>query len=228
MKRIYLEETVSTNEFIKQFLTGGEDVVVCAGRQTGGKGTKGRSFSSEAGGVYLSALTFYEHFSAENAFEIMAHAAVAVCKTVSFFGLEPEIKWCNDVLIGGKKIAGILIENVLSDGLVRASIVGIGLNVVNPLAGLEGVAASMAELLSAPPQVETVRDKLIEELFLPTSFRDYLGYVKFLGKRIEVTEGDRRYTAIAREILPDGRLLIEENGGSRALSSAEIAIKFQG
>lgn len=225
MKRVYLAEVSSTNDYLKQFLAGGEDMIVCAERQTGGRGTKGRSFLSEEGGVYLSALTFYNGFPAEQAFEIMAHAAVAVCKTVETFGIKPEIKWCNDVLAGGKKIAGILIENTLSDGAVRASIVGIGLNVSNALDGLGGIAVNMGELLPAPPAAEEVREALIGNFLAPSAFSDYLSYVKFLGKRVQVTENGRQYEATAREILPDGRLLIE-SGGLRALSSAEIAIKF--
>lgn len=225
MKRVYLAEVSSTNDYLKQFLAGGEDMIVCAERQTGGRGTKGRSFLSEEGGVYLSALTFYNGFPAERAFEIMAHAAVAVCKTVETFGITPEIKWCNDVLAGGKKIAGILIENTLSDGAVRASIVGIGLNVSNALDGLGGIAVNMRELLPAPPAAEEVREALIGNFLAPSAFSDYLSYVKFLGKRVQVTENGRQYEATAREILPDGRLLIE-SGNLRALSSAEIAIKF--
>ena len=225
MKRVYLGEVSSTNDYLKQFLAGGEDMIVCAERQTGGRGTKGRSFLSEEGGVYLSALTFYNGFPAERAFEIMAHAAVAVCKTVEAFGIKPEIKWCNDVLAGGRKIAGILIENTLSDGAVRASIVGLGLNVSNALDGLSGIAVNMRELLPAPPAAEEVREALIGNLLAPSAFSDYLSYVKFLGTRVQVTENGRQYEATAREILPDGRLLIE-SGGLRALSSAEIAIKF--
>ncbi len=223
MKRVFLSETASTNDYIRRYLGGGENVVVCARRQTEGRGTKGRSFSSEDGGVYLSALTFYENLPAERAFTIMAHAAVAVCKTVGSFGLCPEIKWCNDVLVGGKKIAGILIENALSGGFVRSSIVGIGLNVLNPLTGLEEIAVGMKDLLSRPPAAETVRDLLIENYIAPSEFSDYLGYVRFLGEQVLVREGERSYPAVAREILPDGRLLIEERGERRVLSAAEIS-----
>ncbi len=226
MKRVYLEETSSTNDVIKEYLSGGENVVVCAERQTGGRGTKGRTFSSEKGGVYLSALTFYKDLPAERAFEVMAHAATAVCKTLSSFGISPEIKWSNDVLAGGRKISGILTENLLAGGYVTASVVGVGLNVSNPLKGLENIAVSMEELLPSLPTVEKVREKLIKELFSPTDFSDYLRFVKFLGKPVLVTEGERQYTAVAREILPDGRLSVEENGKLRALSAAEIAIKW--
>lgn len=225
MKYFFLEETVSTNDYIKQFLSGGEDVVVCAARQTGGKGTKGRSFCSEEGGVYLSALTF-SRLPAGRAFEIMAHAAVAVAKTAERFGLSPEIKWCNDVLAGGRKLAGILIENVLSDGFVKASVAGIGLNVSNDLAGLETIAINMKELLPRCPSAEEVRRTLIENYFSPTTFDEYLSRAKFLGREVRVTEGERVYFARACEILTDGRLLVEEKGVRRALSAAEIAIKL--
>ena len=144
MKIEFLEEVGSTNEYIKRYLLSGEDRIVIAKRQTGGKGTKGRSFLSESGGVYLSALNFYKNFPAENAFLIMAHAAVAVSETAESFGLDPEIKWPNDVLLAGKKLAGILVENTIDGGEVKSSIVGIGLNVLNELGELKEIAVSLS------------------------------------------------------------------------------------
>ena len=219
-----LEETSSTNDYIKRYLAGGEDVAVCARRQTGGRGTKGRSFLSDEGGVYLSFLTFYRNFPAEDAFRIMAHAAVAVCRTVRGFGVTPAIKWPNDVLAGGKKICGILIENVLSGGLVQASVVGIGVNVKNDVSALGGIAVSLANLLPQAPAVEAVRAALIENYRRESDFQEYLSYVGFLGGEVRVSEGGREYVAVARRILTDGRLEIEEQGKVRALSSAEISI----
>ena len=221
-----LEEVSSTNDYIKKYLDGGEDVVVCARRQSGGKGTKGRSFLSGEGGVYLTALTFYEDLPSRDAFRIMTHAAVAVCKTAWKFGVSPEIKWPNDVLVGGKKLCGILIENVLSGGNVRASIVGMGVNVCNDLGPLGGVAVSLSELLSAPPSVEKVRSMLIENYKKGSSFEEYLSFVQFLGKEILVMESGMSYTAIACRILPDGRLEIKKDGNIRALSAAEITIRI--
>lgn len=226
MRTVFLKETSSTNDDIKQYLSEGENTVVCAERQTEGRGTKGRSFSSERGGVYLSFLRFYENFPASEAFAVMTHAAVSVCRTVEEFGISPEIKWCNDVLVKGKKIAGILIENILSGGFLRASIVGIGLNVTNPLNGLEDIAVSMGELLPSPPPAERVRDSLIAHLAQESGLSDYLHYIRFLNRPIRVTEGEHTFLAIAREILPDGRLLIEQNGICRPLSAAEISITF--
>lgn len=114
MKILHYEETDSTVLRAKALIGGGEDLVVTAVRQTGGMGTKGRSFASEAGGVYLTRLTFYKNFPASDAFKIMAGASVAVCRTVEKFGLVPCIKWPNDVYVADKKICGILIENTFS------------------------------------------------------------------------------------------------------------------
>ena len=135
MKRIFLEETESTNKYAKAQRGAGENLLVVAERQTGGKGTKGRSFCSKKGGVYLSLLTFYQDFPASNAFQIMQGAAAAVCETLAFFGLSPKIKWPNDVYVGGKKICGILIENALKGRYIGSSVVGIGLNVFNEFQG---------------------------------------------------------------------------------------------
>ena len=218
MKVELLTSVGSTNDYIKRYLDGGEDVIVCAERQSGGKGTKGRSFLSETGGVYLSALNFYENFPARDAFRVMAHSAVAVCKTVERFGQAPEIKWANDVFVSGKKICGILIENFLEKDRLRASIIGIGLNVSNDLTGLETIAVRLADVMPEAPQ--------IEELCKETTFAQYLNYIKFIRKKILVREGEREFFATARGILEDGRLEIEQDGRLRALSAAEISIKM--
>lgn len=225
MRIEYIKETESTNEYIKRYLEDGEDRIVYAERQTKGRGTNGRLFISEEGGVYLSFLTFYRNYSSNLAFERMMHAAVAVCKALETFGVEPKIKWPNDIYLKGKKLCGILIENLFSGGKLRASIVGIGINVLNDLTGLEGIATSLSKELNTPPDPNQVRDAVIANFQQKTSFKDYLGYINFLGQQILVIEGDRKFSAMARQILPDGRLEIEEKGEIRALSSAEIRIR---
>lgn len=225
MKIELLDEVVSTNDCIKRYLGEGEDVIVCARRQTGGKGTKGRAFLSEEGGVYLSALTFYEGLPAAQAFTVMAHAAVAVCKTAERFGVRARIKWPNDVLADGKKLCGILIENVLAGDTVKASIVGIGINVCNNVSALGGIAVSLSSL-AAGATVEAVRDALIGEYGTESDFSDYLRYLDCTGRTVRVMENGREYAAYARRVLPDGRLEIEADGAVRALSGAEISLKL--
>ncbi len=227
MKIEFLEEVGSTNEYIKRYLLSGEDRIVIAKRQTGGKGTKGRSFLSESGGVYLSALNFYKNFPAENAFLIMAHAAVAVSETAESFGLDPEIKWPNDVLLAGKKLAGILVENTIDGGEVKSSIVGIGLNVLNELGELKEIAVSLSEAAGRIVPLDEARGRLIENLQRRISFDDYLGRVRFLGKEVRVIEsGGETYFGKAVGVNPDGRLEVERGGKSVLLSAAEISLRF--
>ncbi len=223
MKKIFLEETSSTNQFVRQFE---EEAVVCARRQTGGMGTKGRSFLSEAGGVYLSFLTF-PNIPASHAFGLIAHAAVAVCRTAEHYGAHPHIKWPNDVLIAQKKLCGILTENTVQEGNITRSIVGIGLNVANDVSALGGIAVTLSEAVGRSLDPATVRDTLIEQFQIPSTFFEYRGFVRFLGSPITVTEGDFEYGAVAKEILPDGRLEIDKDGERRLLSSAEIHLKWE-
>ena len=61
----------STNDYAKEKRGEGKDLIVIARAQTGGRGTKGRIFSSGEGGLYLSKLTFYEDFPAKKAFQII-------------------------------------------------------------------------------------------------------------------------------------------------------------
>lgn len=226
MKIEYLQEVDSTNSYIKRYLNGGQDVIVCARVQTGGKGTKGRSFLSEAGGVYLSALRFFSRLSARDAFRLMQHAAVSVCKTVESYGVKPVIKWSNDVLVNGRKIAGILIENTFSGAYIGNSIVGIGLNVSNGLNGLEDIAINLNEACGRSLTVEEVRGRLIEN-FCGTelSQSEELYRERLLLGRIMVIEGGREYFAQAKRVLDDGRLEVECNGETRFLSAAEVKIR---
>ncbi len=225
MKIEYLDEVDSTNSYIRRYLDVGEDVIVCARRQTGGRGTKGRSFCSEEGGVYLSALTFYRDLPVSRAFRIMTHSAVSVCRTAKAFGAEVQIKWPNDVFAAGRKLSGTLIENVFAGDKVRCSIVGIGLNVNNDVSALGGIAVALSELVGRV-KTEEVRDELIANLMRRDDFSDYLSFVRFLGKEITVIEGEKSYPAVAREVSEDGRLIVDAGGQTHALSAAEISVRF--
>ena len=224
MRVILLESVDSTNRYLKDLIPSGEDTIVCAEMQTGGQGTKGRTFLSERGGVYLSALNFYDELPARDAFRIMMHAAVSVCRTAEAFGVFPEIKWPNDILVGGRKLCGILIENTFSGEFVLYSVVGMGINVSNDVSSLGGIAVS--EAAGCPIDPASVRDTLISMLARESSPSDYRARIKFLGKEIRILADGREESAVARAILDDGRLEVETQSGVRVLSSEEISVRF--
>ena len=173
---------VSTQEYADKMKKYGENLIVTAGKQSGGKGTKGRSFSSEKGGVYLSSLLYYPNFPAEKSFLIMAGTCAAVCRTLEEGGLQAKIKWPNDVFVNGRKICGILTENTFSapgsasgslpaagetDGKHKdiCSVCGIGLNVENELPPeLENIATSVFAETEKKQSVKKWRERLIENL----------------------------------------------------------------
>jgi BirA family biotin operon repressor/biotin-[acetyl-CoA-carboxylase] ligase len=226
MKIELLEEVDSTNLYIKRYLAERENAIVCSARQTGGLGTKGRSFASSEGGVYFSALVFYRNVPAKNAFRVMTHAAVAVCRTARDFGVNPHIKWPNDVFVADRKLCGILIENGFSENRLDWSITGIGLNAENDLSALGGIAVSLSEAAGRKVSMESAREALVGHFTEESTLEEYLSYVRFLGQTVRVLENGREYTATALRILEDGRLEIDDGFCIRALSAAEISLKI--
>lgn len=225
MKRIHFTEIDSTNNYAKDKRAEKQDLIITAKRQTKGRGTKGRSFVSEEGGVYLTSLRFYEKFLARDAFKIMSGAAVAVCETLRFYGLQPVIKWANDVFVNGKKICGILIENTLSGDKISSSVVGIGLNVNSLFEGeLKNIATSMFLEDGKNFSVEEVTERLIAELLKDRSIEEYRAYLGFMGQSVTLILGDERVPATLLSVDDEGRLCAEIAGEARLFSSAEVSI----
>ena len=124
-----LETVDSTNEYIKQLDCTTIPQVVIAKEQTKGKGTKGRSFYSPVGGLYLS-FAFKPDFAAEDAMQITAKAGEIIKNVIKRYSLdEPYIKPVNDIYIDGKKVCGILTEaDTTGVGKFSRIIIGIGIN----------------------------------------------------------------------------------------------------
>ena len=124
------DEVDSTNNVCKTLAAQGADnTAVIARRQTAGKGRLGRSFRSPEGGLYLSVL--WRGCPAGQLLTVTPLAAVAVCRAIEqTCGAVCGIKWCNDVVLDGKKLCGILTESSLRpDGGAEWLVVGIGVNV---------------------------------------------------------------------------------------------------
>lgn len=227
MKRIKLQEVESTNNYAKERRKEGEALIVTAQRQTGGRGTKGRSFVSNEGGVYLSSLRFYDNFLAKDAFKIMSGAAVAVCEMLCFYGVKPVIKWSNDVLVGGKKICGILIENTLSGDKISSSVVGVGLNVHNALPDeLSGIATSILLETGKVISVEEVTERLIAELEKERSIEEYRSYLGFMGEKVTLILGDESVPATLISVDDEGRLTAKIGEETKIFSSAEVSLRL--
>ncbi len=227
MKVIKLAEIDSTNEFCKRFIGEG-DMIVTASEQTDGRGTKGRSFVSDEGGLYISVMRTYKEFDYSNTFRIMINACVAVCKTVESFRLKPVIKWANDVLIGGKKVCGTLIENRLGADGVCTSIVGIGLNINNVLPEeLNGIATTMSSERGKKLPLWLVRARLIKYLKRQYTLQDYKKYINWFGSEVSIDCGGVCTQVTAVDVDDHGNLVCKENGKEFSVSSAEISLRLK-
>lgn len=127
--KIEKERTISsTNQAAKELALGGVDpwTAVCSEEQSSGYGKEKAPWFSPKGGLYFSIILPKSQIDDLQTLTILA--AFIVAKTIKDqFSLEPLIKLPNDVLLGRKKVAGILTENIIGKE-VKASVMGIGLN----------------------------------------------------------------------------------------------------
>lgn len=223
MKIIELEVTESTNDEVKKYWDLGEDIAVFARRQTGGRGTKGRSFASPEGGIYISFIKYYRGLKAEKAYEVTEDISLSVALTLRAFGVKAEIKWPNDVYVGKKKICGMLTQNEIKNGYVEKTLCGVGINVNNDLPiELDGIATSLKKELGREVDLKSVLFTLVFNLEKFQNVELYPSFSCVAGKRVKVFEPQKEaYEEKVDEILPDGRLKLA-NG--KILSVAEIKL----
>lgn len=127
----YLSTVASTNDYLRDFIEARVPRIVVANEQTGGKGRYGRKWLSPAGqGLYVSYL-LYPGWEVERSSFLNIISALAVTKTIGGIGesaLRVRLKRPNDVLIGEKKVCGILTEVGSLNDRIDWAIVGIGVN----------------------------------------------------------------------------------------------------
>jgi BirA family biotin operon repressor/biotin-[acetyl-CoA-carboxylase] ligase len=227
MKIIELDTVDSTNEYCKRE-DRGEDFTVTAFSQSNGKGTKGRSFVSDGGGIYLSRMCHYKSFDSADTFKIMVNACVAVCETLESFGIFPTIRWANDVLVEGKKISGTLIENSFSGSSLRRSIVGIGLNANNTLPlELKDIATTMNLTLKREVDRAMVLKKLLTCLDKTYSVADYKRYINWLGEYVRIKGEGFESIVKAIDISERGELVALSDGKIIKINSGEVTLRLQ-
>ncbi len=234
----------STNTRAKQLAAQGapQGTIVIAGHQTGGRGRLGRSFSSPAGmGIYLSYI-LRPGCKPQDMMHLTCAAAVAACDAVeASAGVRPGIKWTNDLVIGGKKLGGILTELSVDGktGLVDYAVIGIGINCCQRAEDFPEEIRDMAVSLSAVCEKEidrsTVAAGLISQLqhlgnvFLSEKAQIHKAYRSdciTLGQSVVILRSDRKQYAKALSVDEDGGLVVEFPDGSReAVTSGEVSVR---
>lgn len=131
--RVDLEECGSTNDEAGRLARAGarHGTVVVARTQTQGRGRAGRTWTSPAGNLYVS-LVLRPALQLRDVPAMTLAIGVAVCETVRAFGVNATLKWPNDVLVGTRKLAGILLESQSRGERLDVVIAGIGINLDTP------------------------------------------------------------------------------------------------
>lgn len=231
----------STNDEARQLAE--EDApagtIVIGREQKEGRGRAGRVWHSPAGsGVYLSMIFRPRELENPGLLPVLAGLGVARSLDRAFSGLEPGLKWPNDIYAGERKCGGILAEASWSEGVPRQVIVGVGINAKalpsSVPAAVRSAATSLEEELGAEVDLVEVADAIVDglESFLdePTSALDHVAlelvdhYDWLRDRRVSVlVDGaEAATTGVAVGIAPDGALLFRPDRG--ALRRVENAV----
>lgn len=222
---IYYPSLTSTNTMAKQEAQRGavEGTVVIADEQTAGRGRKERVWLSPKGGIALSIIV-RPNLSYLPSLVMVASLAVARC-IEDIADLKPQIKWPNDVLINGKKVCGILIENDIRGERVDYAIIGIGINVnirVVDFPEIRPIATSLSDELGREiSRVKVVQNLLthLDELYLSLKaggsvYEEWRDNLATLGRNVTVKIGESTFEGIAEAVARDGSLLLRLSDGS--------------
>jgi BirA family transcriptional regulator, biotin operon repressor / biotin---[acetyl-CoA-carboxylase] ligase len=135
-KRIYCYKSIKSTQKLAISLAEkstpkSDGTIIIAERQRNGTGRSGRRWISPAGGIWLSVI-LNPNLLCSQSMLIMFLATLAVCEVLkSQTGLNPKIKWPNDVMISGRKICGILVDIAAINQTMCYAVVGLGINVNN-------------------------------------------------------------------------------------------------
>ena len=240
MKVIWIDTTSSTNTYIKDHSDSLKPGTLVATReQTAGRGQRGNSWEAEPGkNLTFSALAGCPGVSPAAQFFISEAAALAMVSLLGECGIPAIVKWPNDIYVGSRKIAGILIENSIMGPHISQSVIGIGLNVnqrlflsdaPNPVSMLQltGKTFSLADLaLRAAEKL----DSYLAKLSAPSSLEDLHGeYLAHLWRRdsrphhFKDTATGTIFTAVVEGVEHSGHLLLRAAEGLRRYAFKEVA-----
>ena len=222
------EEIGSTNEEMNRLIMTedlAEGCIIRTDYQHAGKGHAGNSWQSERGmNLLFSVLLKPDFLSPESAFHLSRITSLSLHEIIDNQCDGVQIKWPNDLLVGDKKMAGILIENMIISHTISHSIIGIGLNinqtVFDPsipaptsLKIEKGCHIDMNSLLTAfRSSLETWYNSLItgNERMIMESYNQRLYR---LGVTAYFRSAAGKFTAIIRDVHPSGELVLETGKG---------------
>lgn len=229
---LWYQDVSSTNDIAASLAEGGacEGCVVAANAQSAGRGRQGRSWLSPGGaGLYVSAVL---RPSADVVPLVTIAAGLAVSEGIeAATGLRPDLKWPNDIYIGGRKVAGVLAEANVGQYVV----LGVGINVMpaayppevagraTSLEGELGRAIDRGVLLTECLSALTGRYTDLQERRVAAVIQAWrVRAAGMLRRRVQSHAAGRPIDGIAEGIDEDGALLVRTSAGIARITSGEV------
>lgn len=232
---VCVESVGSTNDAAKDIAAGGgfKPVgLVVAEEQTAGRGRFGRRWVSPRRGIWMS-LVVRPRIPVVAAGRVAILAAVAVAEAIAdVAGVEARIKWPNDVMVGGKKVCGILTEMAAEFAQVEYLVIGIGVDAnmeASKLAQGAGVATTLMAASGGPIDRSALINAIVTRLMMDLPaledgfsavLRRWKDRSATLGRAVRMDAGGRIIEGRALDLDPDGALIIETAAGERRVFRA--------
>ena len=235
---LYWPELDSTNRVARDLAPNewGHGTVVLTDAQHAGRGRLGRQWMSPRASSLLFSLILVLDRD-EIAPDLIMVSALSIRDTLSRYGLQPELKWPNDVLIGGRKVCGILAENS-PQGDQRRLIIGVGLNVnFDPcsISGLGDFATSLQNEVGHQVEREPLMMELLNSFEVwyrivtrePLDvFAEWSAEVCVVGRSILVTEAAGAWPGTMSKVQRDGALVVrDQTGKDRIVYAGDVSIR---
>lgn len=239
---VFLQQTDSTNLEVKRAAAAGDPgpTLFVAEEQTAGRGRRGRNWSSPPGsGIWMS-LLLRPKLRPERASILTLVTALAVTDGIrEATGLEAAIKWPNDVVVKGKKVAGILTEMSTDMDRIEFVVIGIGINVntesfpeeiqsvATSLAIEQGKRAARTPIIAAIWKYFAAYERLFEETSSFAALKErYETLLANRNREVRVLDPDGEYTGTAVGITEEGELLVlRDNQSLTAVRSGEVSVR---
>jgi len=237
---IVLDEVDSTNsEAMRQAGAGVEEgLIVLANTQTAGRGRLQRQWYAWPEHTLAMSVLLKPPLTPEKIPQISLLTAVALHDALSSLVPDIRIKWPNDILYHGKKIAGILTEMRAEPGRVQAVVVGMGINVRNPEGGwpedIEGIATDLTTACGRALSRMDIAVRILESME-----RHYLDYLRdgftpvrqqwwqahaACGKPVRVHDGLHYIEGMAEALDEDGALLLRTHSGLQRIIAGDLEL----
>lgn len=226
-----LDVVDSTNRYVRDEAValwrerrGCDAVAVTAMHQTAGRGQRGNVWQSQSGCNLLMSILVRPNFEAKNQFLLSQLVAVSIHTAMKLYGIDTRLKWPNDIYVGNRKLAGILVEVDYSGAFVEQAIIGIGLNVnQTEFPTMERVPVSMKMLLGKDISVDDVlRDVLCIFSNYYAEMRwgnpgsiatEYQALLLGFGELCRFVDSTGSFEAVIEGVENDGHLLVRRSDG---------------